>query len=151
MRSKAAGRSSSSPGSYSRVVMPAVEPETKTRACPCRKRCLPITACTRAVRSTMSQSPRVSTVKASVSTAIGVWGDLTAGLAGHDARHGQAAAQDRGDHAQLPHEPLELLGIEALRAVRKGLLGIVVHLDQQAVGPGRHGGPRHGNDLVAAP
>src|SRR5204863_4618303 len=69
-------------------------------------------------------------------------------LGGRDAGHGQAASHYRRDHAQLAHQRLELVRVEALRAVGQRLLGVVVDLDEQAVGAGRDRRPRHGDHLV---
>src|SRR5437899_9757266 len=64
-------------------------------------------------------------------------------------RQRQRAPEHGRDHAQLAHEPLELLGVQALRAVGERLLRVVVHLDEQPVRARRHPRPRHGDDLVA--
>src|SRR6266566_2247776 len=40
-----------------------------------------------------------------------------------------------GDHADLPHQLRELVGEQSLRSVRQGLLGVGVHLDNDAVRP----------------
>src|SRR5262249_40400709 len=70
--SKAAGMSLSRPGSYSMVVTPAVEPETKTSAWPCVNPCLPSSAETCGVMSMMSASPRVESEIVSVASFIAI-------------------------------------------------------------------------------
>src|ERR1700733_162084 len=50
----------------------------------------------------------------------------------------------RSDDAQFGHELVELIEEEGLCAVGKRVLGIVVHLEQQSIGPRGDGGARHG-------
>src|SRR5262249_8185832 len=69
------------------------------------------------------------------------------------ARHGlqaDAAADRRPDDPQLRHQAIELRRQQRLRAVAERVVGIVVHLDDEAVGAGRDGGARHRRHLVAA-
>src|SRR3954468_3707189 len=69
-------------------------------------------------------------------------------------RHGfqaDAAADRRGDDAQLGHQPVEVLREHRLRTVAQRVIGIAVHLDDQSMGPCGHGGARHRRDLVTPP
>src|SRR2546423_673199 len=63
---------------------------------------------------------------------------------------GHAAAYRRSDDTELGHELIELAGLERLRAVGEGMVGIVVYFDEQAVGAGGHSGASHGGNFVAA-
>src|SRR5882672_351952 len=65
-----------------------------------------------------------------------------------DLRH--AAADGRRDDAKLSHELREGFRFERLRSVGKGVIGIVVDLDQETVCARSHGSARHGRNLVAA-
>src|SRR5271157_1638846 len=53
------------------------------------------------------------------------------------------------DHSQLSHQLLELGRVQRLGPVAERLFGVVVHLNQQSVGPRGYGGSRHGRNLVA--
>src|SRR6184192_646890 len=53
-----------------------------------------------------------------------------------------------GDLPDPAHEHGELVRLERLRAVRQGLLGLGMHLDQQAVSAGRDPGHRHRLDVL---
>src|SRR5437773_6986560 len=69
-------------------------------------------------------------------------------------RRNGATASDRpadggGDDAELGHQLGELLGVDRLRAVGERHLGLVVHLDHDAVRSRRHGRARHRDHLVA--
>ena len=55
------------------------------------------------------------------------------------------------DEPRLPHQPLELLGVEALRAVGQRAIGVGMDLDQQPVGAGGDRGARHRDHHVAVP
>ena len=70
-------------------------------------------------------------------------------LDSHASRRGNAAADRRSNDAQLVHELGKLLGKERLRAVGHGLVGVGVHLDQQAIGTGSYRGARHRRNDVA--
>src|SRR5688572_148574 len=61
-----------------------------------------------------------------------------------------AAADGRGDDAQLRHQAIELRGEHRLCAVAERVIGIVVDLDDQAVSACRHGGAGKLRDHVAA-
>ena len=56
-----------------------------------------------------------------------------AGPRAGQAPRSERAPERRHDDAQLVHQPLELLWLEGLRAVRERAVGVVVHLDEQAV------------------
>ena len=53
------------------------------------------------------------------------------------------------DHAQGVHQFMELLGIERLRSIRKGLVRVVMNLDQQHISASGDGSARHGRNFVA--
>src|SRR6266700_3118557 len=61
----------------------------------------------------------------------------------------QLAPHGGRNHAQFIHELRKLVRIERLRAVRKRLVRIRMHFDQQHVGPCSHGGSRHRRNFVA--
>src|SRR5262245_1184878 len=82
-------------------------------------------ACSRRTTATASTS-------AAAAGALQVFSGTASLPRGH-GRQRQHAPEHRRDHAQLAHEPLELLGVQALRAVGERLLGVVVHLDEQPV------------------
>ena len=63
---------------------------------------------------------------------------------------GHAAADGWGDDAELGHELGEIVGMQGLRAVGEGVVGIVVDFDEQAVGACGDGGASHGRNFVAA-
>src|SRR5689334_21002754 len=60
-----------------------------------------------------------------------------------------AAADRRGDDPEFRHQPIELRGEHRLRAVTQRVVGIVVHLDDEAVRTGRDGRARELRDHVA--
>src|SRR2546425_9188451 len=62
-----------------------------------------------------------------------------------------AAADRRRNDSQLRHQPVELRREHRLGAIAERVIGIAMHLDQQAVGAGRHRRTRHRRDLVAPP
>jgi len=68
-------------------------------------------------------------------------------MRGDRARDG--AVNRRRDDAELGHQLGKLIGPQRLGAVAERAVGIVVHLDEQAVGARCHGGARHGKDFVA--
>src|SRR5688572_14557986 len=56
----------------------------------------------------------------------------------------------RRDDAEFRHQTIELCREHRLGPVAQSAIGIVVHLDDQAVGAGGDGRPRHGRDFIAA-
>src|SRR5258707_5190194 len=65
-----------------------------------------------------------------------------------DLRH--AAADGWRNDAKLGHELREGFRFERLRSVGKGVIGIVVDLDEETVRARGHGSARHGRNFVAA-
>ena len=53
-----------------------------------------------------------------------------------------APAYRLGNDANLRHQFIELFREERLRAVGLGMIGVVMDLDHNRVGPGGHGSPR---------
>ena len=49
------------------------------------------------------------------------------------------------------HQLRELRGIERLRAIRKRVIGIVVHFDEQSIGSGGYGGTSHRHNFISTP
>src|ERR1035441_4838038 len=62
---------------------------------------------------------------------------------------GNRSSQDLGNLANLIHEVVELVRIERLVAVAERVVGIVMYLDDEAIGPHSDSSARQRRDLVA--
>src|SRR5688500_10114898 len=101
--------------------------------------------------TTNSQLP-TSPIRKLGSWALGVGSSasLSSPAAPRDRLEADAAADGRGDDAELRHQPVELRREHRLRAVAECVVGIVVDLDDQAIGAGGNRGARQLRDHVAA-